>query len=91
MGDIEVELIAQPSTHSLDSLFVYIPSDKALIIQDSDWIDCYKSDDYDDKNRLLEMIKFFESIDYDYHYLGHVERETKEEAINRLKMELARL
>lgn len=86
LGGIKVELIVKDSTHSDDSLFVYIKGE-ALFVQDADWINPYISYDYDQR-KLKKMIRFFEGLDYKYHYLGHVNRETKKFAINRLKKEV---
>lgn len=91
LGGISIELIPMASTHGDDSLFVYIPSLKSLIVEDADCPDYYIDDDYCDLKKLEDMIKFFESIDYKYHYLGHAKVETKEFALNRLKQDLARL
>lgn len=88
LGGIKLELIPMESTHGDDSLFVYIPKFKALIVEDADCPNYYISDEYNDLDKLKKMIDFFESIDYDYHYLGHAEVETKQYAINRLKAEL---
>lgn len=88
LGGIEIELIPHPSTHGDDSLFVYIKSERALIVEDADCPDYYIDDNYCDVDSLEEMIHFFESIDYDYHYLGHADVETKQFALNRLKSEL---
>lgn len=91
LGGITIELIPKPSTHGDDSLFVYIKSERALIVEDADCPDYYVCDDYNDIGKLEDMIAFFESIDYDYHYLGHAQVETKQFAINRLKEELQKL
>ena len=87
LGNTCVDLIPMPSTHGDDSLFVYIPSERALIVEDADCEDFYNGAVYDQKI-LKEMIAFFESLDYDFHYLGHADVETKEFAINRLKGEI---
>lgn len=84
LGDIKVILIPRDSTHSRDPIFVYIPSDEALIIEDADNFDFYHGEVYF-QDKLKDMISFFEDIDYKYHYLGHAEREMKIDAINRLK------
>lgn len=91
LGGISIELIPHSSTHGDDSLFVYIPSEKALIVEDGDCPDYYINDDYSDVDKLEEMINFFESIDYEYHYLGHAPRESKQFALDRLKEELSRI
>ena len=87
LGDIEVKLFVRDSTHSRDSIFVYIPSDKALIVADADCPDYYHGSVYF-QDKLIDMIKFFESLDYQYHCLGHLEPETKEFALNRLRSEI---
>lgn len=86
LGNLKIELIPFVSTHSDDSLFVYIPK-FALFVQDSDWINPYVSDEYD-QGKLIKMINFFDSLDYQYHFLGHVDVESKEDAIARLKKEI---
>ena len=83
LGGISVNLIPRDSTHSRDSLFVYLPSERALILQDADCEDFYHGTVYD-QDRLKDMIAFFESLDYDYHCLGHAMPETKKEALERL-------
>ncbi|MBQ5805221.1 MAG: hypothetical protein IIW22_05550, partial [Erysipelotrichaceae bacterium] len=83
LGGISVNLIPRDSTHSRDSLFVYLPSERALILQDADCEDFYHGSVYD-LDRLKDMIAFFESLDYDYHCLGHAMPETKKEALERL-------
>ena len=84
LGGITIELMPRVSTHSKDSMFVYLPSEKALIVEDADCEDFY-NDDYYDPEILKNMIRFFESLDYEKHLLGHAEYEDKEAAINRLK------
>ena len=83
LGGIAVDLIPRDSTHSRDSLFVYLPSERTLILQDADCEDFYHGTVYD-QDRLKDMIAFFESMDYDYHCLGHALPETKKEALKRL-------
>ena len=84
LGGIRVELIPRPSTHSLDSLFVYLPEEKALIVEDADNMDFYHGNVYY-KDRLDDMIEFFESLDYDIHLLGHAHPESKKMALDRLR------
>ncbi|MDO4198934.1 MAG: MBL fold metallo-hydrolase [Erysipelotrichaceae bacterium] len=87
LGGIIVKLIPMASTHGYDSLYVYLPSEDALIVEDADNPDFYHGSIYD-QDVLKKMISFFESLDYKYHYLGHAECETKEEAIERLRKEI---
>ena len=87
LGGVELRILPGPSTHTDDALYVYLPAEKALIVEDADCEDFNHGEVYDQET-LRQMISFFESIDYDYHYLGHAERESKEFAINRLKGEL---
>ena len=87
VGGIELKIVPGPSTHTDDALYVYLPQEKALIVEDSDCEDFYNGSIYDQET-LKEMISFFEAIDYEYHYLGHAERETKAFALQRLKEEL---
>ncbi|MBR4461701.1 MAG: MBL fold metallo-hydrolase [Erysipelotrichaceae bacterium] len=87
LGGIKIRVIPAPSTHTDDALYVYIPFEKALIVEDADCEDFYHGSVYD-QDTLRDMISFFESLSYEYHYLGHAERETKEFALHRLKEEL---
>ena len=90
LGGISIELMPRESTHSRDSLFVYLPSEKALIVEDADCEDFYNNATYD-IDTLRDMIRFFESLDYEKHLLGHAEYETKEFALSRLKEKLTDL
>ena len=83
-GGIRIRMIPRDSTHSRDALFVYLPEEKALIVQDADCEDFYHGAVYD-RDRLRDMIAFFEALDYEDHYLGHAEKESKAEALRRLK------
>ena len=83
LGGIVIDLIPRDSTHSRESLFVYLPSEKALIVQDADCEDFYHGSVYD-QEKLNDMIAFFESLDYEYHFLGHAMPESKKEALERL-------
>ncbi len=87
LGGISLTLMPRTSTHSDDSLFVHIPDEEALIVADADCEDFYNGAVYD-KKKLEDMIAFFDGIDYRWHYLGHAFRESKQEAIDRLKNEL---
>ena len=90
LGGIEIDILHRVSTHSDDTLYVYIKDEKALIVEDADNCDFYDNDYYDPV-KLKQMIEFFESLDYEYHYLGHANRETKKQAIDRLKKVLENL
>lgn len=84
LGGIKLELIPRDSTHSRDSLFVYIPEERALIVEDADCEDFYNGEIYD-QDKLSDMIDFFESLEYEDHYLGHAEKESKRQALERLR------
>lgn len=84
LGGISVEVIPEVSTHCDGALYVYCSSERALIVEDADCEDFYNNNIYD-KRKLSEMIAFFESVDYDYHYLGHANREDKSFALSRLR------
>lgn len=87
LGGITVELMPRDSTHSRDSLFVYLPSERALIVEDADNYDFYHGNIYY-QDKLKNIIAFFESLDYDKHLLGHADYESKNEAIERLRKHL---
>lgn len=88
MGDVKLHLIPRDSTHSRDSMFIYIPQDRALVVGDADCEDYYENNAKYDKRRLEELIEFLESMDYEHHILGHVYPEKKEQALGRLRKEL---
>ena len=83
LGGIEIDILPRVSTHTDDTLYVYIKDEKALIVEDADNCDFYNHDYYD-PIKLEKMIEFFENLDYEYHYLGHASRESKMQAIDRL-------
>lgn len=87
LGDIKVVLIVRDSTHTRDTIFIYIPQDEVLIVSDADCPDYYNGDIYY-QDKLKDMIAFFESLNYKHHCLGHALVETKQFAINRLKQEI---
>lgn len=87
LGGIEVECIARDSTHSRDAVFVYLKSEKILILEDADCEDFYHGNIYD-QGRLKDMLAFLESLDYQWHCVGHAFEESREEAFVRLKGEL---
>lgn len=84
LGGVTLELIPAISTHSDDCLYVYSPELRILIVEDADGCDFFNGGIYH-QDLLAGMIEFFESLDYDYHYLGHANYQTKEQALNRLK------
>ena len=84
LGGYSIEVIPEVSTHTEGALYVYCPSEKALIVGDGDCEDFYHNNIYD-QDKLKEMINFFESVDYDDHYLGHAQKETKQFALSRLR------
>ncbi|MBQ0035384.1 MAG: MBL fold metallo-hydrolase [Firmicutes bacterium] len=88
LGDLEIQVLFGTSTHTEDSIFIYIPEDKVLIVSDGDCPDYYISQEYLDKKKLTDMINFFKSLDYEYHCLGHAFPETKSYALERLNNEL---
>lgn len=90
LGDIKVELFVRDSTHSRDSIFIYVPDDKVLIVSDADCPDYYHGEVYV-KDKLIDMINFFKSLDYEYHCLGHALPESKQFALDRLNDELNKL
>ena len=91
LGGIHLHLIARDSTHSRDSLFIYIPEEKMLVIADADCEDYYDNNSQYDKAKLVDMIAFLESMDYERHIFSHIFEWTKEEALTHLRDELKKL
>ena len=87
LGNYEIEIIPEVSTHCLGGLYVYIPSEKALIVEDLDCEDFYNDNIYN-QDDLKKMISFYESLDYNDHYLGHADKESKDFALERLRKEM---
>ena len=85
LGGISLQLIPRDSTHSRDALFVYIPQESMLIVGDADCKDYYDNFSKYNKERLEEMIAFFESLEYEHHVLGHDEPLTKAAALEELR------
>lgn len=83
LGGVTLHLIPEISTHSDDCLYVYSPELRILIVEDADGCDFINGGVYN-QNLLDQMIIFFESLDYDYHYRGHANYETKKNALRRL-------
>lgn len=88
LGGLILHLIPRDSTHSRDALFVYVPQEAALIVGDADCKDYYDNFAKYNKNRLEEMIAFFESLPYEHHLIGHDAPLTKAEALEELRTDL---
>ena len=88
LGGLTLHLIPRDSTHSRDSLFVYVPEEAALIVGDADCKDYYDNCGKYNKTRLEEMIAFFESLSYEYHLIGHDAPLTRAEALEELRTDL---
>ena len=84
LGGVGVDLYARGSTHTKDAVFVHVPADEVLIVEDGDCEDFYCGNIYR-KEELENLLAFFEGLAYKWHCLGHAFPETKEEALERLK------
>ena len=88
LGGVTLHLIPRDSTHSRDALFVYIPEEAALIVGDADCKDYYDFGGMYEKHRLVEMLAFFDSLEYQHHLIGHDAPLTKAEALEELREDL---
>lgn len=91
LGNIHLQMIARDSTHSRDSLFVYIPEEKALFVGDADCEDHYDNGGRYDNEKLTDLIQFFKSLDYEYHLMGHDFPDSKTGALEYLILQLNKL
>lgn len=90
LGGIEILLIPFPSTHCDDSLFIYLKELDTMIVGDGDSPDFYNGEVYD-KEKIKNLISFYESFDYSTHIFSHYDITTKEDTISMLKEEYAKL
>lgn len=88
LGGVTCIVEHRDAPHSRDSLFIYVPEEKALIIGDADCEDHYENNGIYDKNKLAEYIKYIESINFKHYLIGHDESELKEVALDYLKSQL---
>lgn len=88
LGGITCRIIPHDSPHSRDSIFIYIPEEKALIVGDADYEDYYENDYLYDKTRVKALLEFIESIDFDYYFRGHEDMLVRYEAIEFLNAQM---
>lgn len=88
LGGIHCVITEVDATHSDDSVFVYIPEEKALFVGDADCEDFYYNNGNYDGIKLKNMINMLEEIDFDIYVLGHDEPQKKDEVLNYLKERL---
>lgn len=81
LGGVTCCILQHDNTHSRDGLFVYIPTEKALVVGDADYEDYYDNDYRYDKKRLNELIEFISQFDFKYYLRGHEGIMKKEEAL----------
>ncbi len=91
LGAIHCEIREFISTHSNDSVLVYVPEEKIMFIGDADSGDFFQNDGEYEKNKLEEMIKVLEAIEVDMIVPGHDRPQPKLAVLNYLKNELNRV
>lgn len=77
--------------HSKDSVLIYIPEEKTIFVGDADCEDHYENNGCYDKNLLKSYIEFIKDIDFSRYVIGHDIPQTKQEAMEYLNSELAKL
>ena len=90
IGGIEIILLPFVSTHCDDSLFIYVKELNTMIVGDADSPDFYNGEIYD-KEKIRNLIKFYESFDYSTHIFSHYDITTKSDTISMLKEEYKKL
>ncbi len=88
LGGMEVQLLVRPSPHSEDSLLVYVPGEKTLIVGDADCEDFYDGIQMYHEETLSQWIELLKGVEYELHLLGHGEPSTKEEKLLHLGAKL---
>lgn len=78
LGGVRLELFAADSPHSRDSLYIYIPEEKALAVGDATCEDFYDNDGKYDPEKLRALLAFFEPLDFSFFLLGHSAPEERE-------------
>ena len=92
LGDMTAQLLPLPNSHAEGSLAVFIPEERALILGDIICEDYYGSNPpAHDPEKLAQMIKEMEALEFDIALYGHGEPATdsKKELLEYLKKELA--
>ena len=91
LGGMTAQLLPLPNSHAAGSLAVFIPEERALILGDIICEDYYGSNPpAHDPEKLAQMIKEMEALDFDIALYGHGEPATdsKKELLEYLKKEL---
>lgn len=70
LGDKKVIAKHVESPHSNDCVIVYVPSDKVVYVADAISVDYY-NDNYLDKDKMLSLHKYLESLDFEICVTGH--------------------
>jgi glyoxylase-like metal-dependent hydrolase (beta-lactamase superfamily II) len=91
LGGVHCELRKIIGTHSEDSVSVYIPEEKIMFIGDADCEDHYNNNGNYDKTKLEELIEYLEKTDFVLYIPGHDEPQRKDEVLEYLKNELAKI
>lgn len=88
LGGIQAELILHDSTHSRDSLYIYIPKERMLFLGDADAEDHYENGGKMDQSRLEDLYEFLKGFDVDYYLIGHEAPQSRTEELTYLEEEL---
>ena len=88
LGGIHLELFAADSPHSRDSLYIYIPEEKALAVGDAACEDFYDNDGKFDPEKLRALLAFFQSLNFSFLLEGHCAPEDREGMLAYLKEQL---
>lgn len=91
LGGLQCELIRIGGTHSEDSVVVLVPEEKVLFLGDADGGDYYHNNGNYDKAKLAQMIQKLTTIDFSIAVLGHDCPQSKNELMQYLNEELAKI
>lgn len=84
LGGVHVEIFARDSIHSRDSLFVFVPEEKALFVGDAHCADFYNGGTAA-PDKVKAYREFITSLDFENYFMGHDEPCTKTEILAELE------
>lgn len=79
------------SSHTDDTVIVYVPSEKIVFVGDADCGDYNNLNGRYDKLKLKSYIEFIKVLDFDKYVIGHGKMESKETAIRYLYEQLSKI
>lgn len=88
LGGLTCRIMHRDATHSRDSLFIYIPQEKALAVGDADYEDYYENDYRYDQAKLIKLTSFISSMDFQHCLRGHDGPVSRQESMEFLRAQV---